>query len=97
MWIVETLLLLPLVIGVLFCAIFSDWVIDALSRSAIVLLRKMAGCFTLNRAWRSVSIPHGAMGRSAVCDYHIFWSYSLVESICLLEIQIGLSLLFFKS
>ena len=71
---------------------FSNLVFNALSRSAIILLRKTAGCFTLKKPWLSVSIPHGAMGRSAVCDCDIFWSYSLVESICLLAIQIAPSI-----
>ena len=90
---VETLLLLPLVIY-FFCfgPLFSNLVLDALSRSAIISLRKMAGCCTLNKSWLSVTISHGAMGQSVVCDCDIFWSYSLVESICLLAIQIASSL-----
>ena len=64
----ETLLLLPLIIGVMFWPLFSNLVLDALSRSAIILLRKIAGCFTSNKLELSVSILHGAMGRSAVCD-----------------------------
>ena len=60
---------------------FSNLVLDALSRSAIILLRKMAGCLSLNKAWLSVSIPHGVMGQSAVCDYDISSLYSFVESI----------------
>ena len=89
---VETLLFFALVIGVLFWAIVSNLILGALSRSAIILLRKMVGCFTLNKSWQSVSIPRGAMGRSATCDCVISWSYFLVESICLLAIQIASSL-----
>ena len=59
--------------------LFSNLVFEALFRSATILLRKMAGCFTLNLSWLSMSIPHGAKGKPAVCD--ISWSYSVVESI----------------
>ena len=41
----------------------------------------MAGCYTFNKSWLSVFIPHGAIGQSAVCGCDISWSYSLVESI----------------
>ena len=37
-----------------------------------------------------MSIPYGVMGQSAVFDFDISWSYSLVESICLLVIQIAI-------
>ena len=67
-------------------------IIDALSHSAIILLRTIVGCFTLNKSWLSVYIPHGVMSWSSVCDCDISWSYSLVESIYLLAIQIALNL-----
>ena len=51
---------------------FFYFVLDALSRSAIILLKRMASSFTLNNSWLSVSIPHGAMCRSAVCNCDIF-------------------------
>ena len=59
-------------------------------------MRKMAGCFNLNKSWLSVYIPHGVMDRSAVCDCDISWAYSLVESICLRAIQIAPNLLYLK-
>ena len=43
----ETLLLLPLVAGVCAGALFSNFVLDALYSSAIILLRKRAGCLAL--------------------------------------------------
>ena len=86
---VETLLLLPLVLEVLFGSSFSNLVPDALFRSAIILLRKMAGCFTLDKSWLSVSILNGVMCRSAVCYCEMSWSYSHLESICLLAIQMA--------
>ena len=55
---------------------FFHLVFDALSGSAIILLRKMAGCFTLIVLWLSVSLPRGVMARSAVCDCDISWSYA---------------------
>ena len=62
-------------------------VLDALSSSAIIFLRKMAGCFTLIVFWLSVSLPLGAVCPFAICDCDISWSYSLVERICLMAIQ----------
>ena len=43
----ETLLLLPLVAGICVGALFSNFVLDVLYSSGIILLRKRAGCFAL--------------------------------------------------
>ena len=63
--------------------LFSYLILDALSCSAIVLLRKMAGCFTLISSGDLCPflMCHGSV---AVCDCDISWSYSLVEAfVCL--------------
>ena len=39
-----------------------------------------------------MSLPHGALGQSAVCDCNISWPYSLVDMICLLAIELATSL-----
>ena len=57
-------------------------------RNAIILLRLRFGYLTLIvclmccDCYCDVSFPHGAMGWSAVGDYVISWSYSLVYLIC---------------
>ena len=54
------------------------------SSFAIITLRKRAGCFALIMyllscgCYCSVSLPHGVMGLSVVCDCGISWSYFLV-------------------
>ena len=86
---VETLLLLPVVIEVLFWAIVSNLVLDALVQQKG---KMVAGCCTLNKSWLSVSITHGVMGQSTVCACDFSWPYSLVESIYLLAIQLASSI-----
>ena len=39
-----------------------------------------------------MSLPHGAVGQSAVCDCDISWSYVLVERRRLLAVQIASNL-----
>ena len=82
--------------GFCFGSLFSNFVLDALYRSASILLKKMAGCFTLNKPWLSMFISHGAMDQSAVCNCDISWPYSIVESMCLLAIQIAPNLYYLK-
>ena len=71
-----------------FGRLFSNLVLDVLSRSPIILSRKMAGCFTLNKSWLFLMVPW--VNRQSVTD--ISWSYSLAEIICLLAIQKASSL-----
>ena len=67
---------------------FSNLVLGALSSSAIILLRRKTGCFTLF-IMRSVSLTQRAVGRSAVSSCGISWLYSREERISLLAIQIA--------
>ena len=80
--------------GVCVGHLFSNFVLVALYSSAIILLRKRAGCFAL--MWCgytcSVSLPRVAVGRSAVHDCEMSWSYSFVERRHLVAIQVASSL-----
>ena len=64
------------------CPCFCYAVLSALYRFAIILMRKRGGCFTLIVFLMScgckcyVTLPHGVVGGSAVCDCGIFWSYT---------------------
>ena len=49
---------------------FSNLVLDAISSSAIILLRKRVGCFTLIVTWMWLSVylslPHGVVGQQCM-------------------------------
>ena len=72
----------PLFVGVLYCLLLCItlcpfWLCNHLEEE------EKAGCFAIIVLQIycyykcSVALPHGALGWSAVCDYGIFWSYSL--------------------
>ena len=85
---------LPLVVRVCVGPLFSNFVLDALYGSAIIMPRKRADCFALIRCGYlcSVSLPHEAIRQCAICDCEIPWSYSFPEGRRLLAIQVASSL-----
>ena len=66
---VKTLLLLHWLWEFCFGPLFSNLVLDALSRSAIIVLKNMAGCFTLYKLWLSVFSSHGAISQSITVTF----------------------------
>ena len=62
-------------VGSLFCivalSVLSSLAIILRKRELVALLELCCGCL------HSVSLPHGVMGWSAVCDCGISWSYPL--------------------
>ena len=74
----------PLVVGVLCLSLFCFVLLCVLSSFAIILKRKRELVALLFIVLRMscycecyVTLPHGTVGWSAVCDCGISWSYSL--------------------
>ena len=68
---------IPLFVGVLCLYLFCYALLCVYSSFAIILKRKKAGCFAIIVLQMycyfkcSVTLPHGAVGWPAVCDYGI--------------------------
>ena len=64
------------VYGIVFCSLLCGILLNVLSSLESILPRKREFvAFTL--VCVAVSLPHGAVGWSVVCDCGISWSYSL--------------------
>ena len=77
---IHCLLLLPLLRVFVFGSCFCNTKSSFFSSCAIISLKEEgAGCFGLCCAY----LPHGAIGRSAFCDFGSSWSFSYSLTLCL--------------